>query len=225
MCLSKIAKCVQLDDKLDFDFDLNWDQCDYVSEESLIDIVNTDKDLNILHWNVRGLINKADDLTLLLGQLDNSIDVISLNETWLSSNTNVVPGLTQYNLINKPRNNRKGGGVGFLIHSAIPHRRRTDLELDSINTEHAVVELKCKSQILICSMYRPPNSDVKSFLDDYSEVVTRLKKEKYANVVICLDHNLDLLKHNKHKPTRKFIESTTDMNLLPVITKPTRNNP
>ena len=211
MCLSKVAKHAVVDDKLDFDFDLNWDKCDYISEETFTDITNTGKDLNIVHWNVRGLSSKTDEINLLLSQLRDSIDVISLNETWLSSNTKELNGLTQYKLINKPRINRKAGGV-----------RRTDLELDRIKTEHAVVELKCRSQILICSMYRPPNSDINSFLNEYTELITGPKHERCANIVVCLDHNLDLLKHIKHKPTRKFIESTTDMNLLPVITKPTR---
>ena len=222
MCLSKIVKQSEIKENLDFDFDLNWDKCDYISEELFTDISNTDRDLNIVHWNVRGLTSKTDELSLLLGQLRNSIDVISLNETWLSSDTKKIIDLPNYKLINKPRKNRKGGGVGFLIRSDVPHRRRLDLELDTLKTEHAVVELKCKSQILICSMYRPPNSDINCFLDEYVDLVTRLKKERRANIVICLDHNLDLLKHHKHNPTRKFIESTTDMNLLPVITKPTR---
>ena len=175
MCLSKIAKHAVLDNKLDFDFDLNWDKCNYISEETFIDITNNDKDLNIVHWNVRGLTSKINEINLLLNQSRESIDVISLNETWLTSNTNELRGLTHYDLINKPRINRKGGGVGFLIRSDIPHRRRTDLELDTIKTEHAVVELKCKSQILICSMYRPPNSDITLFLDEYTELINSLK--------------------------------------------------
>ena len=122
MCLSKIAKHAEIDDKLDFDFDLNWDKCDYINEETLIDITDTDKDLNIVHWNVRGLTSKTDDVNLLLSQLCDSIDVISLNETWLSSDMKELTGLKQYKLINKPKTNRKGGGVGFLIRSDIPHQ-------------------------------------------------------------------------------------------------------
>ena len=71
-------------------------------------------------------------------------------------------------------------------------------------------------------MYRPPNSDIALFLDEYKQVVNKLKDEKYGNIVICLDHNLDFLKHAKHAPTRQFIESNLDLNLLPIITKPTR---
>ena len=41
-------------------------------------------------------------------------------------------------------------------------------------------------------------------------------------VIIGLDHNLDLLKHKNHNPTKRFIEKNLDLNMVPCITKPTR---
>ena len=112
--------------------------------------------------------------------------------------------------------------MGFLVNSDVPHRRRIDLELATVELEHAVIELKCKSKILLCSMYRPPNCDIPLFLEEYKKIVNKLKEEKHGNIIFCLDHNLDFLKQNKHAPTRKFIESNLDLNLLPTITRPTR---
>ena len=40
--------------------------------------------------------------------------------------------------------------------------------------------------------------------------------------MIGLDHNLDFLKHEKHRPTKEFIELNLDYHLLPSFTKPTR---
>ena len=37
-----------------------------------------------------------------------------------------------------------------------------------------------------------------------------------------MDHSINLLKHDVHTQTHEFIETNLDMNLLPVITKPTR---
>ena len=79
MCLSKIANHAVIDEKLDFDFDLNWDKCDYISEETYTDIIHTDRDLNIVHWNVRGLSSKTDEINLLLSQLRNSIPLSTVN--------------------------------------------------------------------------------------------------------------------------------------------------
>ena len=40
--------------------------------------------------------------------------------------------------------------------------------------------------------------------------------------MIGLDHNLDLIKHDRHRVTSNFIERNLDNQLLPTITKPTR---
>ena len=37
-----------------------------------------------------------------------------------------------------------------------------------------------------------------------------------------MDQNLDLLKSNNHAPTRKFLDLVLNLNLWPVITRPTR---
>ena len=37
-----------------------------------------------------------------------------------------------------------------------------------------------------------------------------------------MDHNLDLLKSDKHAPTCKFLDALLDANMLPTITRPTR---
>ena len=224
MCWSKLKKPDPLPRiNYDFDFGPSWDECDYISEETFNNSTTAEKDLNIVHLNVRGLSSKGDEINLLMQSLkSDTIDVMSLNETWLTKSNNNLPIITGYDLISKPRLNKKGGGVGFLVNSKIPHRRRNDLELASVELEHAVLELKCKSKILLCGMYRPPNSDIPLFLDEYKQVVNKLKGEKHGNIVICLDHNLDFLKHDKHAPTRQFIESNLDFNLLPIITRPTR---
>ena len=41
-------------------------------------------------------------------------------------------------------------------------------------------------------------------------------------LIIGLDHNLDLIKHAKHRVTKEFIELNLENQLLPTITKPTR---
>ena len=224
MCWSKLKTPDPLPTvNYDFDFNSAWDECDYVSEQTFNNSTTVEKDLNIVHWNVRGLSSKSDEINLLMQHLKpDTIDVVSLNETWLTKSNNNLPNITGYDLISKPRLNKKGGGVGFLVNSKIPHRRRNDLELPCVKLEHSVLELKCKSKILLCSIYRPPNSDIPLFLDEYKQVVNNLKGEKHGNIVICLDHNLDFLKHDKHAPTRQFIESNIDLNLLPIITRPTR---
>ena len=52
--------------------------------------------------------------------------------------------------------------------------------------------------------------------------LTYEKKQKDHEVVIGLDHNLDLLKSHLNHPTNDFIELNLDRDLIPCITKLTR---
>ena len=89
--------------------------------------------------------------------------------------------------------------------------------------EHCIVELKTdKRNILLVSAYRPPNTNAKTFLSEYKKLLDRLKKQKDHEVVIGLDHNLDLLKSHLNHPTNDFIELNLDRELIPCITKLTR---
>ena len=89
--------------------------------------------------------------------------------------------------------------------------------------EHCIVELKTdKRNILLVSAYRPPNTNARTFLSEYKKLLDRLKKQKDHEIVIGLDHNLDLLKSHLNQPTNDFIELNLDRELIPCITKPTR---
>ena len=72
------------------------------------------------------------------------------------------------------------------------------------------------------SIYRPPNTSPKDFDYQYKELMKTLAKEKNKEIILGMDHNLDLLKSNNHMETQKFIDTNFDTNLLPCITRPTR---
>ena len=89
--------------------------------------------------------------------------------------------------------------------------------------EYIVVELKCnKRNILLVSCYRPPNTNVEHFIKEYKSMMKILRAQKEHEVVIGLDHNLDLLKYHISSPTHKFLDLNLDADLLPSITMPTR---
>ena len=71
-------------------------------------------------------------------------------------------------------------------------------------------------------MYRPPHSKEKEFIKDYKQLTDILKQFKDKDIVIGMDHNMDFLKASKHSNTQDFLDYNIEMNLLPVITKPTR---
>ena len=71
------------------------------------------------------------------------------------------------------------------------------------------------------SLYRPPNTSETEFLNSYSELLYKCKLESNKEIILGLDHNLDLLKCHIHKSTENFLEINLNNNILQCITRPT----
>ena len=84
------------------------------------------------------------------------------------------------------------------------------------------LELKCNiDNVLIGLLYRPPSTNEKLFLTSYNKLIKTVNKFN-GNTILGMDHNLDLLKLDKHKTKGEFLDRNLDNNLLPCITRPTR---
>ena len=120
--------------------------------------------------------------------------------------------------------NEKGEGVDFLICSDLQYRNRQDLEPTEKNPscEQCYIEIKnSRDNVLVGSMYRLPNTNIKDFLETFKYQMGKINDMK-CECIIGLDHNLDLLKQSRHPKTQEFLECILDQDLLPTITKPTR---
>ena len=68
-----------------YDYDTNWDNCDYVDPETLSDIVKA-QDLLVLQWNLRGIRGKLDDIDEFLNNtLEQKVGIVIICETWLKN--------------------------------------------------------------------------------------------------------------------------------------------
>ena len=146
-----------------------------------------------------------------------------LCETWLN-NCSPKINIPGYHLELENRKGKKGGGVATLIKENLKYKNRPDLKkkLKNGQMETCFVELKgSQGNIILGSLYRPPNTPTKEFLDDYTELLSELNKEKHE-LILGMDHNLDLLKLNQHKLTEEFLECNLNGGIIPQITKPTR---
>ena len=196
------------------------DNCDYIDWDH-IDNLNkeTTNKLTVVQLNIRGIKGKYYDIIDLINKL-NSPDVIILCETWLKTN-DIQPQISGYDYIGKSRQNRKGGGVGFLINKKLKSRNVPELQLEDEIVKSLFIEIKGNHHnMLIGAIYRPPNTPVGSFLNHYSDMCSKLHKHKH--VIIGLNHNLDLLKSTRHSQMQQFLEITLEANLILTITKPTR---
>ena len=72
---------------------------------------------------------------------------------------------------------------------------------------------------VIGHVYRPPNSNLVQFTETLNDILTQVS---HMPCYIMGDYNIDLLKHELHQPTEKFLETMYSNSLLPMILKPTR---
>ena len=201
------------------------DSCDYIEVEDCKNIPIGINDLCIIELNIRGLVSEQQDLYLLLKSITQleCVDVVILVETWVTGDSKSrisILGYTYYGLTNP---NKKGGGVGFLVHNDLSFAQRPDLLINSNVAENCFLALKGhKRNIIIGSVYRPPN---KEFIFVFGDLMKKINKESLKDVIIGLDHNMAFLKHHAHAWTQQFLETATDFGLLNTVTRVTRITP
>ena len=85
--------------------------------------------------------------------------------------------LKGYNSVHKYCEHKKGGGVAILISENLNYKLRPDLEISSEVYEHCIIEVKLKTEkIICCSGYRAPNTDIEVFLKEYEKIVENINR-------------------------------------------------
>ena len=110
------------------------------------------------HLNIKSLPKHYDELNLYLDSLKVKFPFIALTETWLSEGTEELYGIQNYNVVNRFRKGRKGGGVTLYINENIPCVIRNDLELFDSEMESLFIEVdnnvfQTSSSIIIGIVY------------------------------------------------------------------------
>ena len=178
-----------------------------------------------MQLNIRGILSKQYKLKNLIKEIRTTemVHAVMLVETWLNKRTAKRVKIPGYTLYCSHRNNKKGGGVGILISQTLDCRVREDLSINIENFENLTLEIKTNhDSILLTCIYRPPNSREKPFLKTYRRLLNKFSWNQLERLIIGLDHNMDLMKHEYHRPTNDFIGINLDHCLIPTITKPTR---
>ena len=82
---------------------------------------------------------------------------------------------------------------------------------------------KCGKRIILGSIYKSPNTNDDKLKLHLVEICNKIKQEKQKKeLVIGMDHNMDLLKSHEHRRTQQFLDTLLNNDLIPTITRPTR---
>ena len=147
-----------------------------------------DKGFKMVHYNINSLVGKIDQLRFMVFSL--KPDVISINETRLSTNiTDDEISIENYDIYCCDRN-RNGGGVCLYVKSCFNSLLRTDLMSNDLEIIWIQINLPSFKPFLVSSLYRPPSSGEHYFRNIFNNVEHALSESR--DVYILSDMNIDV---------------------------------
>ena len=173
------------------------------------------------HLNVQSLKPKLPDLRADI-QTTYGFDILALSETWLAPNIPdrlvIVSGYTLYrgdrpDELNLPKGR---GGVALLVRSGLRSERlpKPDTGVGDIFVCYilwVLVHLGKNRTVLIASVYRVPNANVRQLTADFDDLEGQIQfmiaKHPRSTLVLCGDFNRCLLKtslRDNHSIQRLF---------------------
>jgi exonuclease III len=208
----------------------NSNHCEYYSENDFNKMCYendyANNSLSLFHVNVRSIPKNKSNLDNYLALLTHNFEFIGLTETWLNDQTCNLFNLNGYNSHHYCRPVKRGGGVSLYIKNNISNKMRNDLAKCDENLESIFVEVNKHNfnftkNVIIGTIYRPPNSDINVFIEHMNNILSTINKEKKLCYLMG-DFNLNLLNVNLDKKSTEFFNTMQSYLYMPLINKPTR---
>jgi len=162
--------------------------------------------------NIRSLLNKCDELSVLL--LNDNIYIALITETWLKDDIpDCAVSIDGYSIIRSDRNYKKGGGV------CAYYKKETAVKNLNITCPFQEIDLLGFTflKLIFIVLYIPPNLSIHihSNLNEYllNTIDTLLYKYPYASPIVCGDLN-----------DFKADEIAKNYSLKNIVKEPTRNS-
>ena len=208
-------------------FDRN-DTCKYIF--NLGDITWNKKSLSILSFNIRSIRFKFKALVNMISSLDTKVDIISISETWLTNNDNILDFQLNnyhppiyYNRETKKNNDSYniGGGVVTYFHESISvYKLNKSISINDSKNHYQVIDFEHNhKKCTYINCYRSPQSDGDDFNIKLESIISKTKNRK---CYLAGDFNLNLLNLAIHNKTEEYYNMLVANSFKPIITIPTR---
>ena len=146
--------------------------CNYFVEPSfnseISKSLNRKQNFSLCHLNIRSIRKNLGSLEFILENLQHEFSLIGITETWLRDDDCDLFAIQCYNVVEKHRQNRSGGGVALFLKDNIEYTIRSELstfndQLESVFIEINKDALTTDKNIVIGVIYRIPNRNLKDF--------------------------------------------------------------
>lgn len=177
------------------------------------------KGLTVMHLNIHHLVPKLSQVNVMLSQMSHPVKVLGFSETFLNDRVKDCEiMITGYNMFRRDRTGKLGGGVIVYVADNVPVQERLDLEHPDLEAIWLEVKQKQCKPLLICQIYRPPNSSTAWF--DTLEKVLDKARSLNLEIIMMGDFNVDLLKQTSSKDC--LLAMAEAVQLAQLLEEPTR---
>ena len=177
--------------------------------------------LSLFHHNIRSLNKNFDEINTFMSLLGNNFSVIGFTETWFNDIISPLINIDNYTMIEKHRDNKKGGGVCLFVNNDLVFKQRLDISFFNNSLESLFIEVTLphnKGTFITGVIYRPPNSAINDFYNGLQNILSIIL-QRNCKCYIMGDYNIDLKDQQKSTDFLNLIHSN---GFFPTITKPTR---
>ena len=132
--------------------------------------------------------------------------------------------IPNYTFIHIIINNKRGGGVAIYINNNLNFNilHNITFTIDNVIDICNIELIYNNTNIILSSVYRPPDSNIVSFTNIISNYLQSISHNK--TVYLCGDFNFDIFKHNNNKHIIYVIDNIYQFGYHPLINKCTRIN-
>ena len=210
--------------RLDVDNDV-LPECDFIDAQNLYPFISS-MALTVLMLNIRSINRNFNAFLSEFCNYFKLFSVIAFTETWLTEERDVafnIPGFYSFNL----HRNQYGGGLKLYIKEGFKAKLLDSFTVSTNSYEILSVELDiCTCKYIFMLVYHPPSSSAQinlEFINLFTQLVRTVKNFKLP-VIVAGDFNLNLFNPGNFSYIDLFVNNMLELNMIPLITRPTRIN-
>ena len=200
--------------------DVNWAHtCKYFGTQDKLFSCLPKTGLKICHININSIVRKLSELKIVLQH--NPFHVVAVSETKCDATiSDSELDIENYNIFRKDRN-RHGGGVALYVKDDVSCRFENNITCDDIEALWVKLSPKHSETLLICVIYRPPNSS-SSYFDLLNEMLSQAVTNTDVEMILLGDLNCDMCPNNIDSLSRSLEEMMSGFLFDQLIDVPTR---
>ena len=202
--------------------------CQYYTENEFNKIPNLANNFSLFNVNIRSMPKNFDTMRHFLYELNHSFTILSITESWLKQYNRHTYNLKGYNHVSKIREDRAGGGVSLFIKENIKFDLKEDIVVNLPGVDSIAIEIQkeilCSTtDVVILSIYRPPNINPKVFIEKLTDLLQHLHSLK-KDVFVLGDFNINMQEamFTSDRIVNDFHNMFLSHYFYPMINKPTR---